>query len=137
MKLCLPRKARSLAKSQLSAACAKQIAECGRGGAGCILPQDARRKGLCGGTIIFQGTEEAGCWGGAGGRAPFVRCPGLCHLAVPQVGMAQGSQPGLLEPVPGACCRHRDKPDKAPCLALLPPRLLRIASAPAMSSMLA
>lgn len=31
MKLCLPRKARSLAKSQLSAACAKQIAERGEG----------------------------------------------------------------------------------------------------------
>lgn len=47
MKLCLPRKARSLAKSQLSAACAKQIVERGRGRAGCILPQEAGTTGLC------------------------------------------------------------------------------------------
>lgn len=45
MKLCLPRKARSLAKSQLSAACAKQIVERGRGRAGCILPQEAGTTG--------------------------------------------------------------------------------------------
>lgn len=47
MKLCLPRKARSLAKSQLNAACAKQIAERGRGRTGCILPQEAGTTGLC------------------------------------------------------------------------------------------
>lgn len=118
MKLCLPRKARSLVKSQLSAACAKQIAERGEGPAGRILPQEAGTAGLCGGTKIFRGTEEAGCQGGVRGQGPFCEQSGVVPPCCPQVGPARGSQPRLPGPMPGACCRLKDKPHKAARLAL-------------------
>lgn len=53
------------------------------GRAGCILPQEAGRTGLCWETEIFRSTEAAGCRGGAGDSVPFVRCPGLCHCVSP------------------------------------------------------
>lgn len=65
MKLCLPRKAKSLVKSQLSTARAKQIAECGRG-AWLHSCTGSLGRGLVPGTKILQGTEEADCWGGTG-----------------------------------------------------------------------
>lgn len=123
MKLCLPRKARALAKSQLSRACAKQIAERRRGCAGCILLQEAGRMGLCGGTHIFRGTEEAGCQGGAGGRVPFVKRPGLCHLAVPQVGSAQGRQRACQSQCQACVARTKTSPTKPRAWLCHPPSL--------------
>lgn len=54
--------------------------------------------GLGKGTKAFGGIEEAGCHEGivgyGGGTVLFVRCPGLSHPLVPQVGTSQGSQSG-------------------------------------------
>lgn len=84
MKPCLPRKAGSLAKSQLSVACARQIDERGRGRAGCILPQEAGRMGLCRGTKIFQGPEEAGCAGGEGAASSLRDGRGRATMPAPR-----------------------------------------------------
>lgn len=96
MKLCLPRKARFLAKSQLSTACAKQIAECGvwgggGRGAGGILPQQAGRTGALLRDKSILGHRGGRRWGRSEGQCPCGD-PGVGHLVVPQVGTAQGSR---------------------------------------------
>lgn len=94
VKLCLPRKARSFAKSQLSLACAKQIVEHTRAARLHSSTASLWEWGWGEEQKNLGNTEEAGCHEGMGGTVLFVRCPGLSHLMVPQVGISQGSQPG-------------------------------------------
>lgn len=86
MKLCLPRKARSLAESQLSRVCAKQIAERGRGRPGCILPQEAGRTGPCGGTKNISGHRGGRLGGRSGNSVLFCEMSGVVPWCRPPGG---------------------------------------------------
>lgn len=115
VKLCLPRKASSLAKSQLSRACAKQIAERGRGTPGGPRASTGSREPGARNTGEHTGGRLSGRSGG--GRVPFVRCPGPCHGAVPRAGPAPGSRRACQSP-----CQERVPPQRQTPQRPGPPR---------------
>lgn len=126
MKLCLPRKTRSLAKSQLSAACAKQIAERGRGRGRCILPQEAGWTGP-GEERNHFGAQRRRADEEERGQCPFWepsrvvpprphrrRCPPGGHRRKQPAGSARAGARSL-------CCRHKDHSRIAHLVALPAP----------------